>query len=297
MIKRIVDVSKPSYLSLKNRQLLIDQDGKTVGKIPVEDLGVLILEHPAITITQGVILECQKNNVALIFCDERHLPYSTLLPLCEGNQLHSKVLRQQIKISQPSKKRLWKNIVKEKIRQQSLTLKNLGKPHQELLSLSLKVKSGDSTNLEAQAARKYWPLLMGRGFIRDVEAEGANALLNYGYSIVRAMIARALVGTGLHPALGLFHHNQYNGLALADDLMEPFRPWVDRIVYEVLKNNMLAKVDKVNKQTLLELMGRQVLWENKKLPFLVVSHLLAAKLKEAHHNPKLDLNWPEWIDS
>ena len=114
MIKRTVDVSKPSYLSLKNQQLLIDQEGKTVGRVPVEDLGILILEHPAITITQGVILACQKNNVALVFCDERHLPYSTLLPLSEGNQLHSKVLRQQIKISQPSKKRLWKIIIQEK---------------------------------------------------------------------------------------------------------------------------------------------------------------------------------------
>jgi len=296
MIKRTIDVSKPSYLSLKNQQLLIDQEGKTVGNIPVEDLGILILEHPAITITQGVILACQKNNVGLVFCDERHLPYSTLLPLSEGNQLHSKVLRQQIKISQPSKKRLWKKIVQEKIRQQALTLKSIGKPHQELLSLSIKVKSGDSDNLEAQAARKYWPLLMGIGFIRDFEAEGANALLNYGYSIVRAMIARALVGTGLHPALGLFHHNQYNGLALADDLMEPFRPWVDRIVYGILKNNALAKVDKVTKQALLELLGRQVLWEKKKLSFLVVSHLLAAKLKITYHNPSLNLTWPEWID-
>ena len=296
MIKRTVDVSKPSYLSLKNQQLLIDQEGKTVGRVPVEDLGILILEHPAITITQGVILACQKNNVALVFCDERHLPYSTLLPLSEGNQLHSKVLRQQIKISQPSKKRIWKKIVQEKIWEQGLTLKNLGKPHQELLSLSLKVKSGDSDNLEAQAARKYWPLLMGKGFIRDFEAEGANALLNYGYSIVRAMIARALVGTGLHPALGLFHHNQYNGLALADDIMEPFRPWVDRIVYDILKNNALAKVDKVTKQLLLELLGKQVLCEKKKLPFLVVSHLLAAKLKMAYEKPTISLIWPEWID-
>jgi len=296
MIKRTVDVSKPSYLSLKNQQLLIDQEGKTVGHIPVEDLGILILEHPAITITQGVILACQKNNVALVFCDERHLPYSTLLPLSEGNQLHSKVLRYRIKISQPTKNRLWKTIVHEKIRQQALILKYLGKPYQELLSLSIKVKSGDSGNIEAQAARKYWPLLMGKGFIRDFEAEGANALLNYGYSIVRAMIARALVGTGLHPALGLFHHNQYNGLALADDIMEPFRPWVDRIVYEILKNNVLAKVDKVTKQLLLELLGKQILWEKKKLPFLVVSHLLAAKLKMAYEKPTLSLIWPEWID-
>ena len=123
MIKRTIDVSQASYLHLKNLQLLIDQEGKTVGRIPVEDLGILILEHPAITTTQGLILACQKNNVAVVFCDERHLPYSTLLPLSEGNQLHSKVLRQQIKISQPSKKRLWKIIVQEKIRQQALLLR------------------------------------------------------------------------------------------------------------------------------------------------------------------------------
>ena len=296
MIKRTIDVSQASYLHLKNKQLLIDQNGETVGKVPVEDLGILILEHPAITITQGLILACQKNNVAVVFCDERHLPYSTLLPLSEGNQLHSKVLRQQIKISQPSKKQLWKNIVKEKIRQQALTLEQLGKPCETLLSISSKVKSGDSGNLEAEAARKYWPLLMGKGFVRDFEAEGTNALLNYGYSIVRAMIARALVGTGLHPALGLFHHNQYNGLALADDLMEPFRPWVDRIVYGILQKNPLAIVDKDSKQALLELLGKQVLWEEKEMPLLVVSHLLAARLKQAHEDPYLCLNWPKWIE-
>jgi len=296
MIKRTIDVSQASYLHLKNLQLLIDQEGKTVGRIPVEDLGILILEHPAITITQGVILACQKNNVAVVFCDERHLPYSTLLPLSEGNQLHSKVLRQQIKISQPSKKRLWKIIVQEKIRQQALTLKNSGKPHQELLSISSKVKSGDSGNLEAEAARKYWPLLMGKGFVRDFEAEGANALLNYGYSIVRAMIARALVGTGLHPALGLFHHNQYNGLALADDLMEPFRPWVDRIVCKLLMEDSDAQINKESKQKLLGLPGKQVLWGKKEMPLLVVSHLLATRLKQAYEDSSLSLIWPEWIE-
>ena len=296
MIKRTIDVSQASYLHLKNLQLLIDQEGKTVGRIPVEDLGILILEHPAITITQGVILACQKNNVAVVFCDERHLPYSTLLPLSEGNQLHSKVLRQQIKISQPSKKRLWKIIVQEKIRQQALTLKNSGKPHQELLSISSKVKSGDSGNLEAEAARKYWPLLMGKGFVRDFEAEGANALLNYGYSIVRAMIARALVGTGLHPALGLFHHNQYNGLALADDLMEPFRPWVDRIVCKLLMEDSDAQINKESKQKLLGLPGKQVLWGKKEMPLLVVSHLLATRLKQAYEDSSLSLIWPVWIE-
>ena len=197
---------------------------------------------------------------------------------------------------QPSKKRLWKIIVQEKIRQQALTLKNSGKPHQELLSISSKVKSGDSGNLEAEAARKYWPLLMGKGFVRDFEAEGANALLNYGYSIVRAMIARALVGTGLHPALGLFHHNQYNGLALADDLMEPFRPWVDRIVCKLLMEDSDAQINKESKQKLLGLPGKQVLWGKKEMPLLVVSHLLATRLKQAYEDSSLSLIWPEWIE-
>ena len=296
MIKRILDISKPSYLHLKNKQLLIDHEGKTVGHVPVEDLGILLLEHPAIVITQGVILACQKNNVVLVFCDERHLPYSILLPLCEGNSLHSKVLKQQINISEPNKKQIWKNIVQQKIQQQALTLKTTGKNYHELVRMGAKVKSGDTENMEAQAARKYWPLLMGKGFVRDFEADGVNALLNYGYSIIRAMIARAIVGTGLHPALGLFHRNQYNGLALADDLMEPFRPWVDRIVYGIFQANPKTIIDKETKRVLLELLAKEVLWEKRKIPFMVVSHLLAAKLKQAHQKPTLNLTWPEWIN-
>lgn len=296
MIKRTIDISKSSYLHLKNSQLLIDQNGQTAGKIPVEDLGILILEHPAITITQGALLECQKNKVAVVFCDERHLPYSTMLPIAEGNQLHSKVLRHQVQLSQPAKKRLWKNIVREKIKQQALTLENVGKPYNEFRMLADKVKSGDSENIEAEAARKYWPLLMGQDFRRDYQAEGANALLNYGYSILRAIIARALVGTGLHPALGLFHHNQYDGLALADDMMEPFRPWVDSMVYNILQDNPEAQVNRASKQVLLELPAKQVIWEKKKLPFLVVSHLLAARLKLAHQDTAVSMFWPEWLE-
>lgn len=296
MIKRTIDISKPSYLHLQDKQLLIDQKGETVGKVPVEDLGILILEHPGITITQGAILACQQNKVAVVFCDERHLPYSVLLPLSEGNHLHCKVLRQQIEISLPTQKRLWKEIIQEKIRGQALTLKYFDKNDQDVLLLAKKVKSGDSGNLEAQASRKYWPLLFGKKFRRDYEADGANALLNYGYSVVRAIIARAIVGTGLHPALGLFHHNQYNGLALADDLMEPFRPWVDRIVCQILQENPQAQVNKESKQKLLELPAKQVLWKKKEMSLMVVSHLLAARLKQAYEDPSLSLVWPECND-
>ncbi len=296
MIKRTIDISHSSYLHLKNQQLLIDQQGETIGTIPVEDLGILILQHPAITITQGALLACQKNNVAVVFCDERHLPYSTLLPLGEGHQLHNKILQQQISISHPTRKRLWKEIVQEKIWQQALTLERYGLNSRPLQRLIKQVKSGDPDNLEAEAAQKYWRILMGDTFVRNRDANDSNLLLNYGYSVLRAMVARALVGTGLHPALGLFHHNQYDSLALADDLMEPLRPWVDTIVIQFNQQNREPVLDQSSKQALLSLLEQPVLWDKKETPLLVVSHLLAARLKQCYSNPKLRLIWPQWIE-
>ena len=296
MIKRTVDISQASYLYLKNRQLLIDQQGEMVGSVPVEDLGILILEHPAITLTQGVLLACQKNNVAVVFCDERHLPYSTLLPISEGHQLHNKVLQQQITVTPPIRKRLWKEIVQEKIHQQALTLERFGNHATSLHRLSRQVKSGDPNNCEAVAAQQYWKSLMGTSFVRDRDANDSNLLLNYGYSIIRAMVARALVGTGLHPALGLFHHNQYDGLALADDLMEPLRPWVDTVVMQLLQQDVNVDLNQNSKTVLLSLMEQSVLWNGKETPLLVTSHLLAARLKQCYEDRKLKMIWPQWIE-
>lgn len=295
MIKRTIDISQASYLHLKSRQLLIDQQGDTVGAVPVEDLGILILQHPATTITQGALLACQKNGVAVVLCDERHLPYSTLLPIAEGHHLHNKVLQQQISITRPTRKRLWKEIVQEKIRQQALTLERFDRNSIPLQRLVKRVKSGDPDNCEAEAAQWYWRTLMGESFVRNRDANDNNLLLNYGYSILRALIARALVGTGLHPALGLFHHNQYDGLALADDLMEPLRPWVDTIVIQLNQHNREITLDQSSKQALLSLLEQPVLLEGKETPLLVVSHLLAARLKQCYSNPKLRINWPQWI--
>lgn len=296
MIKRTIDVAQVSYLHLKNRQLLIEQQGETVGSVPIEDLGILILQHPAITITQGALLACQKNNVAVVFCDERHLPYSTMLPISEGNQLHNKVLQQQITISRPTSKRLWKEIIKEKIRQQALTLNRFGEENSRLRRLVNKVRSGDPDNCEATAAQYYWHKLMGRTFIRDRDASDGNQLLNYGYSIIRAMVARALVGTGLHPAIGLFHHNQYDGLALADDMMEPLRPWVDTLVVRMVENDPDVSLDQSTKRELLSIMERPVLWKEKEMPLLVVSHLMASHLKNCYTDSTVRQHFPQWID-
>lgn len=160
--------------------------------------------------------------------------------------------------------------------------------------LAKQVKSGDSENHEAQAAQKYWRLLMGEQFRRDRNADGINALLNYGYSIVRAMVARAVVGSGLHPSVGLHHHNQYNGLCLADDLMEPFRPWVDRIVYRITQQQTNPVIDKENKASLLKLLSQNVQWEDQNMPLMVASHYLMANLKQAFGDSKVKLIYPQW---
>ncbi|MCZ6802356.1 MAG: type II CRISPR-associated endonuclease Cas1 [Proteobacteria bacterium] len=202
MIKRIIDISDAAYLHLKQQQLLIDKQGETVGQVPIEDLGVLILQHPAIVLTQQVIITCQKNKAVIIFCDEKHLPYSVILPIAESNTLHNKIIKQQLEITEPTRKRLWQQIVQYKINQQATTLTLLGKNATRLNYLETKVKSGDSGNCEAIAAQAYWKLLFGNDFRRDVNLAGVNSLLNYGYSIIRAMIARSICGAGLHPTLG-----------------------------------------------------------------------------------------------
>ncbi len=279
MIKRIVEVSNPSYLHLQNKQLLIEQNHEQVAQIPIEDIGVLILEHSAINITQPLVIECQKNNTAIIFCDERHLPYATILPISEGNNLHQKILKQQINITEPVRKNLWKQVIQQKIKNQANTLKEFDKPFSRLEKLVSEVKSGDTTNCEGVAAQYYWKALFGKDFIRNQNADGINAVLNYGYSIIRAMIARSIVAGGLHPAIGLFHHNQYNGLCLADDLMEPFRPWVDSIAYQLYQENINICVTKESKTYFLNLLSAEVKFNKKKMPLMVSVHYLMADLK------------------
>lgn len=294
MLKRVIDVSNASYLHVKNKQLLLDQQGKQVAAIPIEDIAVLILEHPAIVLTQQLIIACQQNNTALVFCDDKHLPYSIILPVSEGNSLHSKILRQQIQLKKTMQKRLWQQIVVHKLQQQALTLKLNGIENKTILRLSEKVKSGDSQNHEAQAAKQYWSLLMGKTFRRNPEQDGVNAMLNYGYSIMRALVARALVGAGLHPALGLHHSNQYNGLCLADDIMEPFRPWVDFVVSRLYQRDGVYEINQHSKRCLLALMAENVQWRGNSMPLMVACHYLCANLKEAYAGTTDKLDYPQW---
>lgn len=292
MIKRIIDISSPSYVYMQHAQLIIEQDKKIVATIPIEDLGIVILQHSAIVITQSVMIACQKNNVMILFCDERHLPYSILLPISEGHTLHQKVVKLQVSVKQPVKKRIWKQVVQQKIKEQEKTLSLIGIDSVILSRLAESVKSGDATNHEAQAAQHYWPRLFGKTFTRNHTKKGVNALLNYGYSIVRAAVARAIVAGGLHPALGIHHHNQYNALCLADDLMEPFRAWVDLRVYEMWLEDKNAEIDSDSKQQLLGLLDETVEMNKKTMPMMLACHYLVADFKRCLEGSLKRIKYP-----
>ena len=292
MIKRIIDISEAAYVRLRHQQLVIEKQSEIVGQVPIEDLGVLILQHPAIVLTQQLIVACQKNKVVIVFCDEKHLPYSLILPIGEGHTLHNKILKQQMAISEPTRKRLWQKIVQHKIKEQEQTLVMLNKESTRLGFLSTQVKTGDSGNCEAIAAQAYWKLLFGKAFKRDADLDGVNSLLNYGYAIIRAAVARSVCGAGLHPTIGLFHTNQYNALCLADDLMEPFRPWVDYVVYQMASTNSEVTINQQSKQALLGLMSEAVLYKKKTMPFMVALHYLMADLKRCYSDGIKTLPYP-----
>ncbi len=293
MIKRIIDIAQPSMLSIKNNQLCIQQNKEIVSQTPVEDLGILIFSHYAITLSSYVISKCQENNVVVIFCDKRMLPCSVFLPIFQANNLHHKVLQQQMNASVTKHKQLWKQVVTHKIDQQSKTLKKLNRPTAYLQRVMKNILTGDRTNVEAQAAQYYWKHLFGKPFKRDTALDGYNQLFNYGYAIARSMVARALCGAGLHPTIGIFHRNQNNGLCLADDLIEPFRPWVDYLIVTHLNDCDNATVDKLFKSRILSLPALQIQYKSKRMPLMVALHYLMADFKEGLSRP-LKLEYPQW---
>lgn len=294
MIKRIIEISNQSYCFKKHNQLVVEQDKKIIASIPIEDIACLIIDNQFSVLTSSLINETQKNNIALIFCDERHLPYSLLLPLTDANTLHSKVIAMQVAVSQPRKKSLWRHVVKTKIKYQlnHLNVRNIDS--QRMRRLYETVTSGDRSNHEAQAAKIYWTLLFGEKFRRNADELGVNSMLNYGYAIIRAMVARAIVASGLHSAFGIHHHNQYNGLNLADDLMEPFRPWVDEIIFN-LNERGVNQIDSESKREILALPYKTVNWRGQSTPLMVCCHEYISQFKKALLDNKVDMQFPKLI--
>lgn len=232
MVKRTLYFGNPAYLKTKTEQLIIEkqEDGELI-TVPIEDIGLIILDHSQITITSGVIAKMLEKNVAIVTCDASHHPTGLMLNL-DGHTLQSRQFAAQIEASVPVKKQLWQQTVTAKIYNQAQLLKQQAKEHKLLLNLAKDVKSGDTDNNEAKAAGYYWKNIFPAAiaFRRDRYGMPPNNFLNYGYAILRAVVARSLVGSGLLPTLGIFHRNQYNAYCLADDIMEPYRPFVDKLV-------------------------------------------------------------------
>lgn len=253
MIKQTLFFSTPVRLSLKNLQMVISWKdwGEPVTR-PIEDIGCVVLENQQISISLPLLNELVKNNVAVILCDNRLMPTAMVQSL-DANTTQAESIKQQLAASEPMKKQAWKQIVEAKIRNQAAVLKTFERKSQLLKPLYDNVKSGDADNREGIAAKLYWNELFGKQFRRDRDGEPPNALLNYGYAILRAATARALLGSGLLPNLGIFHKSKYNAFPLADDIMEPYRPYVDTIVRTLVSDGIM-ELNKDAKSALLRLL-------------------------------------------
>lgn len=257
MIKQTLFFSTPACLSLKNSQLVISwKDSEDKVTRPIEDLGCVVLENQMINITLPLLNELVNNNVAVILCDNKQMPTAMLQSL-DANKTQAESLKYQLGVSEPMKKQAWKQIIEAKIKNQASVLENTLNKGEFLKPFYMNVKSGDADNREGLAAKTYWSNLFGKNFKREREGCPPNSLLNYGYSILRATTARALLGSGLLPNLGIFHKSRYNAFPLADDVMEPYRPYVDDIVFQ-LYNNGTTEINKDSKAAILRILSCDV---------------------------------------
>ncbi|GHT79487.1 CRISPR-associated endonuclease Cas1 [Bacteroidia bacterium] len=313
MIKKTLYFENPAYLSLKDKQLQIklpeveknDTVPDTFKKdsiklIPIEDIGVMVLDNKQITITHGLIEALLANNCALITCDSARMPVGLLLPL-SGNTLQSERFTAQIEASLPLKKQLWQQTIQAKIENQATVLKQCrGAEVRNMLAWVNQVKSGDSENLEGRAAAYYWKNLFPDidGFTRGREGVPPNNLLNYGYAILRAVIARALVASGLLPTFGIHHHNRYNAYCLADDIMEPYRPFVDRLVVEIVETynytSLPIELSKEIKTKLLSIPVLDVVINEQRSPLMIAAGQTTASLAKCYLGEMRKIAYPSF---
>ena len=309
MIKKTLYFGNPAYLSLRDAQLVIklpeieksplSEDMKRMSEIskPIEDLGVVVLDNKQITITAGVIDALLENNCALITCDRRSMPVGLMLPLC-GNTTQNERFRQQLDASLPLKKQLWQQTVQAKIRNQASVLEECTREEVNCMRVwANNVKSGDSDNMEARAAVYYWKTLFATvdGFSRSRDGVAPNNLLNYGYAILRAIVARGLVASGLLPTLGIHHHNRYNAYCLADDIMEPYRPFVDKLVFCLCEQyGEDVELSKEVKSKLLSIPTLDVRIGGKRSPLMVAVGQTTASLYKCFSGELRRVIYPEY---
>lgn len=305
MIKRTLYFGNPSYLKTNNEQLVITYPTEIVNgeampeqtkQIPIEDVGVVILDHQQITISQGLIAKLLANNVALITCDNSHHPTGLMLNL-DGNTLQSAKFQAQLEASLPLKKQLWQQTVSAKINNQADMLESKGTGAKNLRNWAMEVKSGDADNHEAMAAVFYWKSLFEifPDFKRERFGDPPNNLLNYGYAILRAVVARNIVGSGLLPTLGIFHKNQYNAYCLADDIMEPYRPFVDKVVWTIVRQNgNYLELGPSLKKELLNIPAMDVLINGEKSPLMVAVQKTTASVAKCFEGKQRKIAYPEF---
>ncbi|MDD2245218.1 MAG: type II CRISPR-associated endonuclease Cas1 [Dysgonamonadaceae bacterium] len=310
MIKKTLYFGNPTYLSLSNKQLVVkipeveknenlthklkEQSKRT---IPIEDIGVIILDNNRITITQGVVEALLENNSALITCDSSRMPIGLMLPL-SGNKTQTERFRDQINASQPLKKQLWQQTVQAKIKNQAYVLSNKNNTIiDNMLVWASDVKSGDSDNFEARAAVYYWANLFNEieGFSRNREGVPPNNLLNYGYAILRAVVARSLVASGLLPTLGIHHRNKYNAYCLADDIMEPYRPFVDKLVCNLVTSE--TNIDELSQEIKFKILNIPVLdviMDGQRSPLMVAVGQTTASLYKCFAGKIRKIKYPSF---
>lgn len=298
MIKRTLFFGNPAYLSTKNEQIVISypdkyQETKTVS---IEDIGVIVLENQQITITNGLLEKLTHNNVALINCDQQHLPIGLLMPL-SGHTEQTERFKNQINASVPLKKNLWQQTIISKITNQAGLLKEKGIPMRKMELWAKEVTSGDSLNHEARAAVYYWQsLIKVENFTRGQKGIPPNNLLNYGYAILRAITARALVSSGMLPTLGIFHRNKYNAYCLADDIMEPYRPYVDLIVCHIMETaDSYEELTVEIKKQLLNIATIDVNIDGKNSPLMVAMSRTTNSLHECFEGSSRRILYPIYV--
>ena len=306
MIKKTLYFGTPIYLSLRNAQLVLrkpdadkleesfKQDAERT--IPIEDIGVVVLDNRRITITTGAMEALLANNCAIITCDSTDLPVGLMLPLC-GNTTQSERFRTQIDASLPLKKQLWQQTIRQKILNQAAVLsKNTGAIVKNMQVWANEVRSGDPDNFEARAAAYYWRNLFPAlpNFVRGREGDPPNNLLNYGYAILRACVARGLVGSGLLPTLGIHHHNRYNAYCLADDIMEPYRPFVDDLVINIMQQYPdYSELTRSIKAALLTIPSLDVTLDGKRSPLMIAVGQTTASLAKCFNGELRKIAYPE----
>lgn len=298
MIKRTLFFSNAVCLTLKNKQLVIqNKETREESSVPIEDIGFVIIENNQVYISIPVINALAENNAAVVFCNEKHLPFSMNLPL-DCNTIQNQLFTTQIESSLPIKKKCWKQIIEQKIKNQAKVLEKYKIDSVKLKQYASDVKSGDSTNREAMAAKLYWDLLIDDvAWVRTRYGAYPNNLLNYGYAILRAATARALIGSGLLPTLGIHHHNKYDAYALADDMMEPYRPYIDDEIIEYMKiSEEPEELTTEFKKKILTVLTRDVEIGKVTRPLMIALTITSSSLAKFFSGDAENLSLPEFTE-